>query len=325
MTSMQRSKASRNRSGKYEERRDELGNRTVLPDDIKMAVLEGMVPEHIEEYLQLNRARLVSYQAMREEVGLFLETPTENALKNRSAQQYDGAVPMDIGSLAPKGKGKGGKKGRGVGGGLGQGQGAKGGKGKESSKNSSSSWSKGSFQGYCDNCGKGGHKKAECWTAGGGQANPSQQSKSSKEKGKNKGKSKGTLAALETNQEVRATTSTTPTPILQAHANKENPVNEVSTFELCSFYSAEEGATCKSRRAIKCNLDTGAAVTAFPLGFKQYASELFSPNGAVYRTASGEMVQDGGGARLVTKSTMGSKCSLKWAVGSCSQTFGFGG
>ena len=43
---------------------------------------------------------------MREEAGLFLETHTGNALKNRSTQQNDGAIPMDTAAWHPKEKAK---------------------------------------------------------------------------------------------------------------------------------------------------------------------------------------------------------------------------
>ena len=42
---------------------------------------------------------------------------------------------------------------------------------------------------------------------------------------------------------------------------------------------------------IKMNLDTGCAVTSFPMSFQQDSS---SSNGAQYRTASGEIIPDGG-------------------------------
>ena len=43
----------------YEKRRDAAGNRTSIPDQIKTAALEAMLPPDLESHVQLNRARVI--------------------------------------------------------------------------------------------------------------------------------------------------------------------------------------------------------------------------------------------------------------------------
>ena len=49
-------------------RRDAQGNAHTLADDIRMSSLEALLPDDLEKYVQLNRARLNSYGVLREEV-----------------------------------------------------------------------------------------------------------------------------------------------------------------------------------------------------------------------------------------------------------------
>ena len=49
-------------------RRDAQGNAHNLADDIRMSSLEALLPDDLEKYVQLNRARLTSYGVLREEI-----------------------------------------------------------------------------------------------------------------------------------------------------------------------------------------------------------------------------------------------------------------
>ena len=59
---------------RYEARRNEQGNRETLSDDIKRTSLELLVPADIERHLILNKSRLTTYQDMRQEIEVLIET-----------------------------------------------------------------------------------------------------------------------------------------------------------------------------------------------------------------------------------------------------------
>ena len=59
---------------RYEARRSASGARELLSDDIKSASLETLVPTDLEKHLILNKNRLTSYEFMRQEIELVVES-----------------------------------------------------------------------------------------------------------------------------------------------------------------------------------------------------------------------------------------------------------
>ena len=164
----------------YEARKRSDGTRHILDDEIKISVVEHLCPVELEKHLQMNRSRYASYDDVRGEVVLFLESRLGSRMK---VVDPGGAAPMDIGAFGkgPKGKGKKGGKGGGKKGsskGKGKGGAAKGKGPGDGSKETRT----------CNNCGKVGHLRKDCWSAGGGAANKNQQPKS---KGSSKKSGKG--------------------------------------------------------------------------------------------------------------------------------------
>lgn len=83
----------------YEQRKRSDGTRHTLDEEIKISVLEHICPGELERHLQLNRARYVTYQDVRDEVSLYLETRLGAKLKvGTAAQPADESAPMDIGA-----------------------------------------------------------------------------------------------------------------------------------------------------------------------------------------------------------------------------------
>ena len=135
-----------------------------MPEDIKMAALESLVPADIEAHLQMNASKFDTYEKMRNEVVAYLEARTGTRMRESRVTRHDAArdpdkMDVDTGSLIRKGKNE-------------------------------------KFTGQCHICGKTGHKAAECWYSGkgaygnqkdkdgkGGKANPSG-AKDGKGKGK---------------------------------------------------------------------------------------------------------------------------------------------
>ncbi|CAL1141278.1 unnamed protein product [Cladocopium goreaui] len=158
----------------YERRKDASGNRTMLAEDIKINVIERLVPAELERHLVLNRDRFKTFESMLSEIQSYVEHATGNKIKVVNSQRYDahgrGDDPMDVGSFGKDAKGKGkGKKGAG----------GKPGKGNATAEKRT-----------CHNCGRPGHLRADCWAPGGpkhkgtgGKGNSNQ----NKDKGKGKG------------------------------------------------------------------------------------------------------------------------------------------
>ncbi|CAL1173780.1 unnamed protein product, partial [Cladocopium goreaui] len=158
----------------YERRKDASGNRTMLAEDIKINVIERLVPAELERHLVLNRDRFKTFESMLSEIQSYVEHATGNKIKVVNSQPYDahgrGDDPMDVGSFGKDAKGKGkGKKGAG----------GKPGKGNATAEKRT-----------CHNCGRPGHLRADCWAPGGpkhkgtgGKGNSNQ----NKDKGKGKG------------------------------------------------------------------------------------------------------------------------------------------
>ena len=102
----------------YERRKDASGNRTMLAEDIKINVIERLVPAELERHLVLNRDRFKTFEPMLSEIQSYVEHATGNKIKVLNSQPYDahgrGDDPMDVGSFGKDAKGKGkGKKGAG--------------------------------------------------------------------------------------------------------------------------------------------------------------------------------------------------------------------
>ena len=322
---------------RFRDCRDESGVGQSLPEGVVIAVVEGIVPAVLEQHLQLNRGRLKTYAQVKEEVITFVETRLTDPAAGGSE-----VTPMDVGAI---GYGKSGKKGKGKGDrpgkgkvhphphrDLGQGQG----------KNGSTSWRRGpqgssstsstptTFQGYCHNCQRWGHRASECWRpkAGAGHA------------AKGKGKSRKTVGSLEentaevgTNEErsrqrppQQASGSSTGAlgtlticsldgPVCDDECERESSPQPTQSLSLSAFGAwPENGEYFESYgfKRVHCNLDTGAAVTAIP-------SDLIScsglmPSKATYSTASGEPLADLGGVRLHGFNAENAACSIDGRV-----------
>ncbi|CAK0864353.1 unnamed protein product, partial [Prorocentrum cordatum] len=85
--------------GKYERRQGEDGL-AELPEDIKMAALEMLVPQDIENHLVLNKHRLVTFQDSLNEVMTIVEARTGVKIKEPSIRaRAHHPDDMDVGSL----------------------------------------------------------------------------------------------------------------------------------------------------------------------------------------------------------------------------------
>ena len=118
-----------------------------------MNALEKLVPKELEQHLMLNYTRFKNFEEMEAEVITYIEAKTGSKLVLSSnfakptSSSSSGPTPMDVDSLvrAVSGlsaltKGKGEKKGE----------------------------NKIKFDGHCDQCGKFGHRKRDCWSKPGG-------------------------------------------------------------------------------------------------------------------------------------------------------------
>ena len=253
---------------RYEKRCDDAGQRVLLPDDIKMAILESIVPDDLEKHLQMNRLRVKTYVQATEEVGFYVEARTGLGLRQSDVQQARGPDAMDCSSLMKGAKGKSKGKGKKGGGKPGGGKGCSGGV---------------KFDGTCNNCGKYGHQVADCWAAGGGQANagPRQQGKGAK--GKSHGGEKGGKPGVNS---VGA----------QAQATDTNTA--VASIDICSLDMTMTAGMCSvsehpGYEKVKMTLDSGAAVTGFRSSLPSSSPTLRSSENN-YRTAGGEILKDEG-------------------------------
>ena len=147
----------------------------------KSASLELLVPSDLEKRLILNKNRWTTYDLMRQGIELVVESSLGSkgsVARPGTASSSSGPQPMDVDSTTqltaslvkgqPKGKGKGKSKGKEK----------RKGKGKDS-KGSSGSNPNRDKDIVCHNCGKTGHRQADCW------------SKKKDGKGNQKGNSKG--------------------------------------------------------------------------------------------------------------------------------------
>ena len=179
-------------------RYDEANGTDPVPDQVKKACIISNTPEPLKTHLQLNVAKLGNFNALR--------VATEDYLRSRcifkttSAGNTHDEDSMEVDVISQKGKGK--EK---------SGKGKKGGK-----KGNESHSSKGygetitehsRFEDECQNCGKYGHKAADCWF---------QQPPKPQGKGKGTGKSKSKVTEIsesDTSEQIEETwTSNTSTP-----------------------------------------------------------------------------------------------------------------
>jgi len=190
----------------YARRRGPGGLKREVAEDIKMGILQQMGPNELKTHLFLNQSRFTTYEKMREEIIGYVEAKVGTAYEKK----HD-----DVGSFQPW---RGSYKGKGKGEGKDDAKGKGKGKGKYNAKGSGKSWndyngagknnSKGNWpptkgkansQGYCDTCGKYGHKRADCWSEqqGGGAGPKGYQKDKGKGKGKGDGKGKQVYSVQE--------------------------------------------------------------------------------------------------------------------------------
>ena len=133
-----------------------------VSDNIKVGiVLQRIKDERIKMHLQLNASRLTTYAELRVEL-------REIQFAMRQWNTTGGAMEVDaVFKGKNKGKGKSGKdkghKGVSKDSSKSKGKGSKDGSGKSSEKGAQGR-GKGAFQGYCNQCGKWGHRKADCYS-----------------------------------------------------------------------------------------------------------------------------------------------------------------
>ena len=260
---------------RYERRRDDSGRRSQVPEDIKMAALESLVPEDLEKHLFLNQSRLGTYELLRREITSYLEARTGVKMKGinvRDKSREHDPNAMDVDSMVRDLKGRGKPKGgRGKGGKGKDGKGDRGGKGGQSDKNNA-----------CFVCGKFGHRAAECWSRHGsaqkGDKGGGSGGKGDKGKG-GKGKPKG-------RKDVGQLGGGEP----------ESETNEQGSLDLDADIDLNAFETNTDMKWQKFNLDTGAAATVLPTAWALKASGPASS--ATYRTASGQTLKDRGAGEV---------------------------
>jgi hypothetical protein len=295
--------------GRYQKKKDSDGNRAVVSNDMKMAALEQLVPDELEKHLLLNRARLKSYDAMREEVITYFESVTGSKIKETAVQKRSkNPDAMDVDSLQKGGKGS--KSGKG---GKGDRKGGKGGKdGGKGNKNGGKAGGKGygkgnssqtqRFEGECSNCGKWGHKAKDCWSkSSGGQG--AGKGKDAKGKGKGKSKDANAVDAVGASQPEPEAGSLDLCSILDTlNASATDSLGEVNSLEANSL----------DDEWLKLNYDTGAAMTAFPLEVAE--GKNLKDTGEHFKTASGQLISDKGPVTIKGKDAQGNVRKMKGRV-----------
>ena len=109
------------------------------------AVIKSQMTAEIRTHLELQ-----TFARTAELVSLMSSQPNMRTAATSASSAALGPVPMEIGWVKNKGQGKGKSKEKG------KGKGKSKGKGKEKPKSEK-------FEGWCNNCGKWGHKAANCW------------------------------------------------------------------------------------------------------------------------------------------------------------------
>ena len=308
---------------RYNKKQQRLGEAPIA-DEYLCSALEALVPEDVENHLQMNANRLKKYSDMRAEVVTFYEARTGKKVRvtlqeRMKSASSGGPAPMDVDSLQtgsggrdPKGgpRGKGDKGGKGDNGGKGKGKG--GGKGKDVPPPPKP------FEGYCDNCGKWGHKKADCW----GKPRDTRRPKGDPKGGRGGRGGRGPKGAR----------GKGAASLEEAGEHGHEPETEQASLELGAFDvraappSVAPVAGVDDEGCTKFNLDTSAAVTAFPRS--QFGSGCPDENHRGYVTASGERIPDCGGSRLVCtdehgqrRGITGRKTDVHKVLASASQVF----
>ena len=120
-----------------------------ISDSITQAIIKSQMPAEIRPHLELQTfARTTEITSLRSSLSKMRTASTG------SSAASNWPVPVEIGCVNKKGKGKG----------KGKDKGKEKGKSKEKGKGKKQSEKQGEmFDGWCNNCGKWGHKYANCW------------------------------------------------------------------------------------------------------------------------------------------------------------------
>lgn len=260
---------------RYCSSRDSMGNPRTIAEDIRMSSLESLCPDDLEKHLQMNSARLTTYQQMRNEILLYVESSRKSGKLTKASQGYHpvpggGPEPMDVGTFTKKDKGKG--KGRGDG----QPQGG-GNPNKEKT---------------CHHCGRKGHIKKDCWFKDTPKEKLQQPAAKAGAKPKGKGKGKGKSAN-------------------EAEAYEEPVFEQSFGFgSLLEFNSVRVGHEVDKEGWIRCLLDSGASRTVFPAdadyGVKEKADQKFT-----FKCANGENMESGDAFKMLGYDEFGNGLSVK--------------
>ena len=171
-------------------RYDEANGTDPVPDQVKKACIISNTPEPLKTHLQLNAAKLRNFNALRVATEDYLRS--RRILKTTSAGNTHDEDSMEVDAVSWKGKGK-----------------EKSGKGKKGKESHSGS--------ECRNCGKYGHKAADCWY----KQPPKPQGK---DKGTGKSKSKVTEISKSDSSKQVEETWTSNTSTTQSHLSEVNTI-----------------------------------------------------------------------------------------------------
>ncbi|CAK0857642.1 unnamed protein product [Prorocentrum cordatum] len=285
------------------ERKKADGMGKVVDDDVKVAALETMVPEELELHLAMNKRRLDTSEKVVEEIRSFLEPrQSQGALLRRKRGD-----PMDVDSLYKGGKGK-----------------SKG-KGDKNGKKGQTPKPRDNRMVQCWRCSGWGHTSNECTARLPGGKTGDGKGGKGKGKGKDtdKDKSKGKNRRWDTNSFEPGAASSSGQPVcgdnwedgnnstvtsLPPSASQVGSTN-LGSFELCAFELNSFDETVDDQEWIRFTFDSGAAVTTFPENTK--GERLPADPNASYRTASGEIIADSGGACIQGRSEWSEPIRLK--------------
>ena len=257
----------------------EVGMR--LDDDTKIGVvIKGLDAGVLREHLLLTSEQHTSYAAFRENL--------DKIVRARSLAMST-ATPMALDAVN-KGSGKGDiGKGKKTGGG-GKGGSGKGGRGGSSAPKGSK------FDGFCNHCGKYGHKVVDCWqkqeASNTGKKKEGKKGKDSGKKGGGRGG--GKMNDLSGNPEGNSKGTQVPTEVLSS----------LSLCELALDHVGGDDRRPADERQITWHIDSGACVTVAPQthpALRGYRIHLDNQKGQHYKTASGNKVVDEGCRVLVGK------------------------